>query len=81
MMDRERQRLINEAARILGNINQYFTDVAYWNDNTRVRLYPDETPINPDPDGQMAQWKRDLEESLKREALLGYFPWTGITER
>lgn len=80
-MDAERQRLINETARIIGNINQYFTDVAYWNDNTRLRLYPDDPPIDPDPDGQMARWKRGLEESLKHEALLGHFPWPGNNEK
>lgn len=53
-MDAELQRLINEAARILGDINLYLAAVQYWNDNTRVSLYPNDEPINPDPDGQMA---------------------------
>ena len=73
-MDAERQRLINEASRILGNINQLFTDAAYWNDNTRVRLYPDQQPIHPDPTGEMAKWKSSLEAMLKREADIGNFP-------
>jgi hypothetical protein len=74
-MDAERQRLIDEAARILGNINQYFIDVQSWNENTRVRLYPDAEPIDPDPDGQMAVWKKGLEGMLRREAELGNFPY------
>lgn len=73
-MNAERQRLINQAARILGEINQYFIDVAYWNNNTRVRLYPDAAPIDPDPTGEMAQWKRGLEAELQHEAKLGNFP-------
>lgn len=74
MIDRERQRIINQAARILGDINQYFTDVEYWNNSTRPRLYPDAAPIDPDPTGEMQKWKRGLQEELKAEALLGNFP-------
>ena len=74
MMDAERQRLVNQAARILGNINQLFTDVDSWNNNARVRLYPDHEPINVDPTGDMAKWKQGLEAELKHEAAMGNFP-------
>ena len=80
-MNAERQRLINEAARILGNINQIFIDVAYWNNNTRVRLYPNEKPIDPDPDGQLARFKTGFEKMLLREAQLGNFPFPGKSDR
>jgi hypothetical protein len=73
-MDAERQRLINEAARILGNINQIYVDAAYWNEHTRARLCPDAKPIDPDPSGEMAAWKRNLEAMLRHEAALGNFP-------
>lgn len=73
-MDAERQRIINEAARILGEINQHFIDVEYWNTNTRVRLYPSDEPIDPDPTGEMAHWKRSFEALLRNEARLGNFP-------
>lgn len=68
-MDAERQRIINDAARILGRINQLFADTAYWNG-----LHPEEAPINPDLDGQLSHWKRGLELTLQHEAALGNFP-------
>ncbi len=73
-MDAQRQHLINDAARILGNINQLYTDAAYWNNSTRVTLYPDAEPIDPDPTGEMAIWKRNLESMLRLEATRGNFP-------
>lgn len=73
-MDVERQRLINQAANILSNINQLFADADYWNNNTRVRLYPNDEPINIDPDGSMLRWKHGLEAELLAEAKLGHFP-------
>lgn len=74
MIDPARQRLINRAARLLGEINQYFTDVEYWNNSTRPRLYPDAAPIDSDPTGEMQKLKRGLEDQLKAETLLGNFP-------
>ena len=68
-MDAERQRLINEAARIANNIEQMFMDAEYWN-----RHHPNETPLNPDPDGQLAHWKRGMESLLKSEAARGNYP-------
>lgn len=73
-MDVMRQKLINDAARILGNINQYYVDVESWNTNTRANLYPDAAPIEPDPTGEMARWKASLTAMLQREATLGHFP-------
>jgi hypothetical protein len=68
-MDKERQRLINEAARILNNIEQLFLDQEYWNE-----LHPEETPLDYDGDGELSQWKRYYEAMLKSEADKGNFP-------
>jgi hypothetical protein len=68
-MDAERQRLINEAARIANNIEQQIIDIEYWNS-----LHPDEEPLDPDPDGQLAQWKHRMESMLKSEAAKGNYP-------
>ncbi len=68
-MDAERQRIINEAARIANNIEQHFLDVEYWN-----TYHPNETPIDPDPDNKLAQWKRSMESLLQSEAERGNYP-------
>lgn len=68
-MDAERQDIINDAARIVNNIDQQLIDVAYWNE-----LHPNETPIDADPNGQLRRWKRGFEGLLKNEARLGNFP-------
>lgn len=68
-MDAERQRIINEAARILNDIEQQFIDAEYWN-----RHHPDQEPIDPDPTGELAHWKRGFEGLLKNEARLGNHP-------
>ncbi len=68
-MDAERQRLINEAARIVNNIDQHFIDAEYWND-----LHPDEEPLIADPDGQLAAWRQGLNKMLETEASRGNLP-------
>lgn len=68
-MDAERQRLINEAARIANDIDQHFMDARYWN-----HYHPNEKPLDPDPDGQMVKWKQSLESMLKSEAAHGNHP-------
>lgn len=65
-----RQQLINEAARILRNMDQYYIDIEYWNE-----LHPNETPIDPDDDGgQMARMRIAYRKMLAHEATLGNFP-------
>lgn len=68
-MDPERQRIINDAARIANDIDQQLIDVAYWNE-----LHPKEVPIDADPDGQLRRWKRGFESLLRNEAQIGNFP-------
>lgn len=60
-MGAERQRIIDEGARLLREINQMFLDVAHWN-----QIHPDEVPIDPDPDGRMAKLRHGLETMLSR---------------
>lgn len=67
--DPDRQRIINDAARILNNIEQGFCDASYWN-----RLHPTQEPVNFDPVGQMRRIKQSVEMMLKREAALGNVP-------
>jgi hypothetical protein len=68
-MDAERQRIINEAARISNEIEQMFIDYEYWNE-----LHPDEQPIDTDPDGQLGRWKRSMDSLLANEARMGNHP-------
>ena len=78
-MDAERQRLIDRGANLLRDINLILEGAASWNENTRPRLYPDEGPIYPDPDGQLAKIKAGLERMLQIEAARGSFP-TGAAQ-
>lgn len=68
-MDPERQNLINDAAKIVNDIEQQLIDIAYWNE-----LHPTEIPIEADADGQLRRWKRGFERMLAHEATLGNFP-------
>src|SRR5262249_55633703 len=64
------QDLINEAARILRNMDQYYIDIEYWNE-----LHPNEQPIDPDDDGgQMRRMRDAYRKGLEREAAMGNFP-------
>lgn len=68
-MDTERQRLINEAARIVNNIEQLFLDTEYWNE-----CHPDNAPLNPDPDGELTQERERLMRMLEIEAARESYP-------
>ncbi len=46
----QRAAFIADALRQRAEIEQYFRDVAHWNDHVRK---PDEESIDPDPDGTM----------------------------
>ena len=72
--DPERQRIINDAARIKNDIDQYFCDVDFWNNDTRVRLYPNDAPIEADEDGLMARMRAGMVRTLEHEASLGFHP-------
>ena len=72
--DPERQRLINEMARIINDIDQYFCDINFWNTDTRVRLYPDHPPLEADPEGFMMKARNGYRRSLRYEATLGFAP-------
>jgi hypothetical protein len=52
--------IIKDAERSIKNIDQLFADTAHWN-----RLHPDEKPIDPDPDGEMAAVKRYAQALLQ----------------
>lgn len=52
--------IIRSAERSIATVEQIFADVARWN-----RLHPDEQPIDPDPDGEMAAVKRYAEAMIK----------------
>ena len=49
-MIKKREELIAETRRIRDEIEQYFLEVASWNDNYRQ---PGVAPIVPDPDGRL----------------------------
>ncbi len=68
-MDAERQRLINEAARIVNEIDQQIIDIEYWNE-----CHPDEEPIVADPKGEMVMWREGLQKMLDDEAGRGNVP-------
>src|SRR5689334_255411 len=72
--DPERQRLINQMAQIINDIDQMFCDAAFWNNETRSRLYPNDPPVNPDPDGFMARVRAGYMKSLEHEASLENAP-------
>lgn len=68
-MDAERQKIINDAARISNDIKQMFVDAKYWNE-----LHPNEEPIDPDPDGELGRWKRRMDSLLTSENAKGNHP-------
>jgi hypothetical protein len=59
---RERARLLARASKNLAEVNQIFIDVASWNENARK---PHEAPIDPDPDGMLAELRRYYTELLR----------------
>lgn len=62
---RNRARLVERARVLRGEIEQTFTDCAYWNDNVRKA---DEAPIDPDPDGRLRRMADGLDRMLEDEA-------------
>lgn len=55
------QSIIKDAERSIATVDRLFLDTAHWN-----RLHPDELPVDPDLDGEMAQAKR-YSQALIRE--------------
>lgn len=52
--------IIRDAERAIANVDQIYIDAAHWN-----RLHPDEQPIDPDPDGEMAAVKRYAQAMIR----------------
>ncbi len=60
----ERARLVARALVERADIEQIFTDIAYWNDNVRK---PREAPIDPDPGGILRRLADGLDRMLADE--------------
>ena len=69
--EQERRRIIRSARRQLKEIEQYFVDIASWNDNSVARKNGAE-PIDPDPDGHMGRMANALREMLAIDAAEGH---------
>ena len=63
--------LIEDTKRQISEIEQYFVDVASWNENSVARLYEGAAPVEPDPDGQMTKMLDGLRAMLARERVIG----------
>ncbi len=68
-MDAERQRLINEAARISNDIDQQIIDIEYYN-----CLHPFQKPVSTEQLPSLRHWKRGLDQMLASEAARGNHP-------
>lgn len=68
--DSEYRRLIDRARAQRAEIQQIFTDVASWNDNSVARRNGCD-PIDPDPDGQLKRIADAIDGMLSRESALG----------
>ncbi len=80
-MDKKRQQIINEAYRILIEIDQMYVDTEHWNSHhpggfggsANVNAtYKDELPV--DPDGLIRKIQLNLRKLLKNEAAMGHYP-------
>ena len=60
-----RQRMIERAQVLRGEIEQIFTDCAAWNDNVRQG---GESLMDPDPDGSLRRMADGLDRMLEDEA-------------
>jgi hypothetical protein len=54
------ESIVRDAERSVRTVDQLFSDAARWN-----RLHPNEEPIDPDPDGEMAAVKRYAQAMIK----------------
>lgn len=61
---KHREQIVAGVRRSLKDIEQYFVDVASWNDNARK---PGEEPIDPDPTGDMGKIRDGYRAFLKAE--------------
>jgi hypothetical protein len=62
-LNKTRQQLIDEAKRLSAELGQIFLDVEHWN-----RIHPEETPIDPDPEGELGRMKKSLDRGIERES-------------
>ena len=58
-MTTTRETLLARARHQRQEIAEFFADVAQWN-----RQHPEEEPIDPDPDGQLAEIAARLDQTL-----------------
>lgn len=65
-----RSRILQRAMKQRVEIEQIFTDIASWNDNSTARKNGAE-PIDPDPDGALRRMADGLDRMLSSEASRG----------
>lgn len=62
----ERPLITYRAKALREEIQQYFLDVEYWNNNVRKEH---EAPIDPDPDGKLVGMLKAIEIGLRKEVI------------
>ena len=67
-------RIIARAKRLKAEIEQIFTDAAWWNDNGR---HPHEDQIDPDPDGLLRRLVDGIDRMLADDDGHGPIPPIG----
>ncbi len=65
-MEPTRQSLIGRVKKLKAEIEQIFIDAAHWNENVRSA---DESPIDPDPDGQLKKILDGINRTLEKEEI------------
>jgi hypothetical protein len=71
---KERARIVGNARNTRAEIEQLFTDCAYWNEHVRK---PDEAPIDCDPDGTLRRLADGLDRMLADDTGSGQIPPIG----
>lgn len=72
LFEKSYDEIISESRRQIAEIEQYFLDVASWNENSRERLTNEAfVAIDADPDGMMRKMRDGLTAMLDRERALG----------
>jgi len=59
----ERAAILARARKLRADVQQAFDDAAQWN-----HIHPQEQPIDPDPDGQLARIRDGLDRMLGAQA-------------
>lgn len=63
---KHREQIVAAVRRSLREMDQYFHDVASWNDNSKARRQGCD-PIDPDPDGQLSRVRESYRTFLAAE--------------